>query len=577
MEVYSCDLETNNHVEDCHMWAGGVYNIYTEEYKEVFNMADLFKIFSHGGLFYFHNLKFDGGFVLDYLLNNDFVYNEDGRRLERDQYNTIISDNHVFYQIKINISGKIATINDSFKIIPASIKSIPKMFGLPESKGEIDYNKPRPLGYIPSKEESDYLKRDCVIAGKAIKTILDQGLKGLTTASNAFKFYEKMLGEKQYNRLFPILDPKVDNYMRSSYKGGYCYVNKNFKSLDVGCGVVYDKNSMYPWVMREKSLPFGTPVYYEGEYKKDELYPLFIQRISCEFEIKKKYLPTIQVKNTRSGFIPTEYLESSEGKEVVLTLTNLDLAIFKKHYKIYNLTYHEGYKFMSTTSLFKDYVDYWYKVKEDATRANNSVMRTIAKLMLNSLYGKFGARLDRKSAIPYLDEEGKVRFSITEPKEIDGKYLPVAIFITAYARYDIISNAQANINRFLYADTDSLHLLGLKEAELDIDSYRLGAWKKESTFKRARYIRAKRYIEVELCKYKNKQMTGISKQRFVRKKSTKKRFKEFLNIKCGGLPASCHAQVTWDNFKEGMIYTGKLQHRTVKGGVILSPVIFTLH
>ena len=49
-----------------------------------------------------------------------------------------------------------------------------------------------------------------------------------------------------------------------------------------------------------------------------------------------------------------------------------------------------------------------------------------------------------------------------------------------------------------------------------------------------------------------------------------------LQVKCAGLPANCHAQVTFENFDYGTTYTGKLKPKTVEGGVILEETTYNL-
>ena len=43
--------------------------------------------------------------------------------------------------------------------------------------------------------------------------------------------------------------------------------------------------------------------------------------------------------------------------------------------------------------LFKGYIDKWIEVKNEATRTGNKGMRQVAKILLNSLYGKFATGL----------------------------------------------------------------------------------------------------------------------------------------------------------------------------------------
>ena len=167
------------------------------------------------------------------------------------------------------------------------------------------------------------------------------------------------------------------------------------------------------------------------------------------------------------------------------------------------------------------------------------MMRTICKLFLNNLYGKFSTNPVVYSKIPTgIDDKGKVIYQMSEKEERTPVYLPVGAFITAWARDYTIRAAQANYVRFLYADTDSLHLLGTELPDnLRIDPYELGAWKHELTFKRAKYLRAKSYVEET---------------------------EEKLKITCAGLPKSSYEYVTFDNFEKGAEYQGKRTKKRVK-------------
>lgn len=97
--------------------------------------------------------------------------------------------------------------------------------------------------------------------------------------------------------------------------------------------------------MYEKLLPFGEPIFFDKQYKKDKVYELYIQMITCSFEIKENKIPTIQIKNNRSFFRGNEYLTSSNGEIVCLVLTNIDLQLFLEQYNVYDLEYVCGWKF----------------------------------------------------------------------------------------------------------------------------------------------------------------------------------------------------------------------------------------
>lgn len=196
--------------------------------------------------------------------------------------------------------------------------------------------------------------------------------------------------------------------------------------------------------MHEKVLPYGEPVYFEGRYKDDKVYPLYIQMITCSFKIKKDMIPTIQIKNS-FFFKGNEYLESSESYEgniVTLVLTSVDLKLFLEHYEVTNLKYIAGYKFKGKQGLFTDYIDKWTKVKIESSIQGNKGKRIMAKLMLNSLYGKFATSLVTKAKIPYLEDD-IVKYIISEEEQKKGLYIPVGSFITSYAREKTIRTSQA--------------------------------------------------------------------------------------------------------------------------------------
>lgn len=577
---YVADFETTTQEEDCRVWAAGIYSMENEEFY-LGNDIEFFLNFANtmgNAVFYFHNLKFDGSFIIDWLFRHNFKHTTNRRKLNPGEFNTLISDMNQFYSIEISFrEGQRTTIYDSLKIIPFKVAVIAKSFGLEVEKGEIDYSYPRPIGWEITKEEQSYIYRDCKIVSDALKVLFSQNLTRITQGSNALYDFKRTLPRK-FEKIFP--PPKYDKDIRQAYKGGFTYCNPLYQGKNIKEGIVLDKNSMYPSVMRFEKLPFGEGIFYEGKYIQDDLYPLYIQMFVANFELKKNHLPTLQIKGGRFGFLPTEYVTSSNGDEISLCLTSVDLELFLEHYDVLSIEYISGWKFSAKVGLFDEYIDKWYKVKEESTRTGNKGMRTLAKLMLNALYGKFATTPECQSKIPYFDEElNLVKYKLGEIEERKPLYLPVAAFITAYARADVIRNAQKNYHRFIYADTDSLHLIGEEMPQgIDIDDYRLGAWKVESHFKRARFLRAKSYIEY--IKEPLPHFTTNPKPK-VKYHVSHETFKERLyyapmKVTCAGMPSSCHKYVTWENFVPGSEFQGKLLASVVAGGTVLKETTFTI-
>lgn len=554
MALFTADFETTTDPTDCRVWACGICEIGNPDNFIYMNDIDGFIGWARKQrkvTTYFHNLKFDGEFILCWLFENGFKFVDDRRDLEKNTFTTLISDKGQFYSMEICFERKgkeknCLTIYDSLKILPFSVAAIAKGFNLPISKLEIDYHETREKGHELTVEEIDYLRNDVEIMARALHILFEQGLTKMTQGSNALFDYKRTVGTKNFSKWFPI--PDYDSDIRQSYKGGFTYLNPKYKEIDLQDGIVLDVNSLYPSVMYYQPLPYGEGIFFKGKYKQDKIYNLHVQMFTCQFELKPGYIPTIQLKNNLA-FVPTQYLESSDGEDVTLCLTNVDMDLFFEHYNVFNIEWHSGWKFKSTIGLFKDYIDKWNKVKMESTLNGNKAMRTLAKLMLNALYGKFALNPNVQSKIPWYDN-GVVKYRLGEKETRDPIYIPVGTFITAWARYKTISSAQKVYDRFVYADTDSLHLIGTEIPDmLEVDPVKLGAWKHESTFSRARFIRQKSYIE---------EIDGE------------------LNITCAGMPDRCYQYVTWENFHTGMSYDGKLGMAHVNGGIVLKDIPFSI-
>lgn len=537
--------------------------------EDIDSFINYCSLINESSSFYFHNLKFDGEFIIHYLLTHGFVHVNE-KKLGVNQFSTIISDLNVFYCIKVKFKEEvIISFFDSLKLLNFSVEEVAKAFNLSIKKLEIDYKAKREKGHKITDEEKEYLKHDVMIMSLALEKMFEMKITRMTIASNAMNFFKDTISKKRFEEWFK--PPLYDKDLRQAYKGGFTYLNEIYRGKEVKEGIVLDVNSLYPSVMYYSPIPYGEGIYFDGKYVPDKLYNLYIQNITCQFRIKKDMIPTIQIKNNLS-FVPTEYLSSSNGESINLTLTNVDLKLFLEHYDIYDVSYNWGWKYKSSTKIFKRYIDYWNELKVKATKEGNKPLRTIAKLMLNSLYGKFAASPEGRSKIPYLDNN-IVKYKLSELEERTAYYLPISIFITSWARDKTIRSAQAVYHRFIYADTDSLHLEGTDIPEnLLISDTELGKWKIESTFKRGKYLRQKCYIEdavtpvdeIEKFKKENPECLHL-----VSKDS-------IINIVCAGMPKGCYKNVTWENFDYGSVFDGKLGVKHTDGGIVLVDTTFTI-
>lgn len=573
MDYYSCDFEANNSKIECRVWLYGIWNIFTEQFYYGRTINDFYNtvcnLAMHDNIMLsFHNLKFDGEFLLIYLMKQGYqLVKESKQKLKGKEFRTLISDMGVWYCIEFNTryDTKVKIVN-TLCLFPFKLGQLAKAFGLEEEKGSIDYDYVRPEWHVPTQEEVEYLRKDCVIAGRAWKYNIEHNDVKMTVGSNALSFFKKMTTKKKMEHNFPKLEIDEDTFVRGSYRGGWVYVNQKYKGKDVGEGRVYDVNSLFPSRMKFELMPYGRGVFYEGKYQGDNGHPLYVQRLQCSFEIKKGKLPTIQLKHTM-GFHKTEYCTSTHGEVVELTLTSVDLALFLDHYKVKDLYYLDGYKYKATYGIFDEYIDYWMDRKKEAEREDNKPQRTIAKLKLNSLYGKFAKRPKGRPKWPELHGDC-LKLVNGDEEDQDTLYIPVGTFITAYARNYTIRAAHKNYKRFLYADTDSLHLLGLKDAEgIEVDKYELGKWKPEATFKKAKYLGAKCYCEA--INVSRETLIDFLRENPMMYSQVNWHDCTLLDIKCAGLPDGCKAGIDFEKFREGLEVEDKLFPRHVPNGIML--------
>ncbi len=504
---------------------------------------------------YFHNLKFDGPFIVDFLLRNGFKHSTE-RKLYAKEFSTMISNTGVWYEIKVcykhyGTRGVFTYFRDSYKKIPFSVERIGKAFDVGDVKGEIDYNKYRKQPYKMTDEEIEYMWSDVRIIARALKEQYKQGLDKMTIGSDAMGSFKEIITPDKYKYLFPQMDVTIDTDLREAYKGGWVYLKPEYSGVTLYNVVQLDVNSLYPYSMYSPHLlPYGEPIYFDGKYVEDKNYPLYIQYISVRMTLKKDHLPTIQIKNNWR-FVATEYLTDTGDEPVELALTSIDLKLLLDHYDIHEITYLEGFKFRATTGLFDEYIDYWSSIKETST----GVLRELAKLMLNNLYGKFGTNPKRKNKIPYYDfDEEIVKYNDSEEFETKTSYVAMASYITAHARNKTIRTAQMFYDNFVYADTDSIKLVNTSLEEvskvLDIHPTRLGAWADEGTAFKFKALRPKTYVVEDV--------------------------EGNTDIKCSGLPKKARKNITFNAFDFGLVVDGKLQQRKVKGGVVLRNTTFEI-
>ena len=630
---YMADFETtvtgDREQSETEVWAAALVQIKTpdDDYidEEVYldNSIDNFMArlnfstteFKGNIICYFHNLKFDGSFIVDWLLKHDYslaVNDWDGKwradkYISKKSFKCTISDMGQWYTITVKFrSGGRVEFRDSLKLLPFSVAGIGKGFQTTHQKLTMEYVGNMHAGGEITPEQAEYITNDVLVVKEALEIFFADGLNKLTIGSCCKDQYRKSLMQNDYTNFFPILtkkeiDPKVygeanaDAYVRHSYKGGWCYLKPECANIVYKYGCTADVNSLYPSMMLDHDYPIGDPTFWSGNYIPDEAKAegkIFFVRVKTRFYLKKDKLPTLQIKGspfykgnewltTSDMFFKGKYhraLLNPDGSRLemrpTLTLTQMDFELLKSHYDLEDFEILDGCYFwtMSGKLLFGQYINHWAEIKKTTKGAR----RLEAKLFLNNLYGKFAAKIDSTTKCPYL-EDGRVKFTlIHDTDERKEWYIPIGACVTSYARNFTIAAAQANYDSFVYADTDSIHCL-CKPSQLKgiaIHPTEFSHWALEATWDEAVFVRQKTYIEhvieedQEPCKpYYNIKCAGMDK-----------RPRQLLNASLTGQwiepededeKRFLSVRRSLKDFRVGLSVPSKLITKRISGGIVL--------
>ncbi|MEM3264677.1 MAG: DNA polymerase [Thermoplasmata archaeon] len=382
--------------------------------------------------------------LFSYLHDNDVVYAHNGGKYDflfimdyvsakRAELVKLLTINGSIVSMIVKKDGKTITFKDSYHILPASLLRLTNDFDVKHKKLKMDYD----LG-VKDPNFENYFKNDLMGLYEVLKE--SNLTEKLTIASNAIDFYKKLY-KSNMTRNADI----IDNFFREAYYGGRVEVVKH-----VGTYLnYYDVNSLYPYVMSkyEYPLPEKDNFYETYSYVKGKL-----GIYECEVEAPDMYIPVLPVKHNGKLIFPVGKFSG------VWCSPELDLAI-EKGYKI---KVKKGYVFIKTANIFKDYVDYWYNIKKNSLGAKKAV----AKLMLNSLYGKFGKRRLHSDLVPVFNKipdvsivYGNIVFEQKDVYDSHSMFLhsEIAAFVTSYARVHLYRLMEkVGLKSIYYYDTDSI-------------------------------------------------------------------------------------------------------------------------
>jgi hypothetical protein len=456
------------------------------------------------GFVYFHNLSFDGVFLLSALSKINPRY----------KFETLLLHGSI-YKIDIHFSPQHKiTIKCSYKLLPLGLDALAKSL-VPHlgTKGQFDTTLVTAATYKDLYDQLlEYHSKDLLLTFYIVESAQKTFLKKYTVDINnvysasglAVKVYRTCFYDYSKNPIHYLSD-NTEHFVRKGFYGGHVDVFKPF-----GENIFwYDVNSLYPFAMVDKQFPTGKPIYLkEGTHKLqlENLFGYFEATVYAPSSLNRPVLP----------------YRDSEGQLTfpIGTFKGIYFSEELKYYLKFGYKYqiHSGYHWNTDqrSSPFDDYVKKLYASRLEAKASKNIAMDYFNKLLLNCLFGRLGInKLTGKALIVRQNELERVLQSndIVDYTYIDGsdcyivnistlnehglhtgsdKTLNVACAaaITAYARITMSDYLVDYPVR--YHDSDSL-FLDCPLPDSLVDPMKLGYFKFEGLLSKAIFLGPKLY------------------------------------------------------------------------------------
>lgn len=413
------------------------------------------------------------------------------------------------------------TFSDSSAFLPFALRSLCEAFQVEHMKLDIDYSRithvtPRLLKYLKHDLMGLY---ECIEKFRNWDLVKQAGPK-LTMASQAVQVLRLFLKEKvsslDCEDTPDLLSP--DSFVRTSYFGGRTEIFKPLYEYDWQGEPLpnrlsrrarkklklFDVNSLYPTVMRDCDMPnafVGTRKTYNGS-----LMGFYKVKVRVPKKLKIPPLGTVLKVKNAEGELNEKFVFPTGTFWGCWSTVELEYA---KTLGVEILEVEIGYIFENGGKIFKGFVEALYEMRQEAKRNKDTVTDLLAKLLMNSCYGRFGlnkvreqltfdkgeAHKDIHSVIH--TRNGDVRL-VTEEKVLETSFANVAVaaWVTSQARIYMHKIYRQCEDECYYTDTDSIFTTkNFPEGD------KLGELKLEYTASNACFLLPKTYFIDDMLNY----------------------------------------------------------------------------
>lgn len=447
-----------------YIWMLGINeNIYYgrtwDELEEFFSM--IAKEIPETKFLYIHNLAFEFQFLYSrFKIQN--VFARKSHKVIKCELETYNFDLRCTYFMS---NTKLANLSD--------------IYNLPVKKlsGELYYSKIRHSSTPLTDEELAYCENDCLVLYYYILFELSTygTLQKIPVTSTGHVRRELMeLTNKDYAykskvRKATNKDPHIYNLLVNAFQGGYTHANFIYADEVLKEVDSYDETSAYPYVMVTRKYP-------STKFKKcivntiDDLYTGFAYILVINFKnIKSKYynnfISSSKCMNLRGAKYDNGRL--IEASEFSMVLTDIDFKLYLKAYDFeYEIVeaYYSVYNYLPK-KFINFILDKYVKKTEYKNVPGKEIEYQLEKQKFNALYGMSVTNNIKDEVIfdgniwqeQPIDNEEIVKKLENEEKR---GFLSFAygVWVTAYARYNLLINVMKLDEYTIYCDTDSLKL-----------------------------------------------------------------------------------------------------------------------
>lgn len=355
------------------------------------------------------------------------------------------------------------TFLDSMKLVPMPLEKAAKSFGV-TLKIQHDLNM-----HEDDSRWIDYLEHDCLATYEVLERYHElveirlNGEVGITAASTAMKTFRRGYQEAPIYR-----HEEQHAFFREAYYGGRV---ERFASRVEGVRV-YDINSSYPYSMTQPQ-PVGRGEQWEGEPTG------FLARTKIGFVRARVRVPA----SINIPVLPYRAKGKNGNTEKLLFPVGSFSGVWgwaelaKAREQGAFIECQESYWIEPGTPFNRMVSElYAYRDKQALGNSYDEGLATVAKIMLNSLYGKFGMRADREKLVRFssltevpngarpanpLDEKCELWY-VEEEANADYVCPQISANVTTCSRLLLHYYFELAASRGIlaYGDTDSIHTTG---------------------------------------------------------------------------------------------------------------------